>query len=68
MKNSNTTVAPPSTSNQETAFASIDTVALDDVTGGCAACGQTCAAGPAPAPPVTKQPGLFGTFSAFARR
>lgn len=37
MKNTDKTAA---TKNEQTDFASIDTVALDDVSGGCAACGS----------------------------
>lgn len=35
---------------------SIDTVNLADVTGGCAACGQNCAAGAAPQQPQAGGP------------
>ena len=40
------------------AFTSIETAALTNVTGGCAACGQNCGRGPAPQngpKPVTPQ-------------
>lgn len=40
-----TTSEQPTTSTLPT----IDELALDEVTGGCAACGQNCANGPAPA-------------------
>lgn len=54
----------------EETLASIDIVALDDVTGGCGACGQTCANGPAPtaAGAVNKAGLLAAAFSAFSRR
>jgi hypothetical protein len=61
----NTKTPKPTADNNE--IASIDVVALEDVTGGCGACGQTCAAGPAPvatAPRVA----AFRTPFAFARR
>lgn len=36
------------TTDKTETLASIDTLALDNVTGGCAACGQNCGAGAAP--------------------
>jgi len=54
--------------SNDTALPSIDTASLDDVTGGCAACGQSCANGPAPAATGgTKLPALFAAVSAFSR-
>lgn len=54
---------------EETTLTSIDTTSLDDVTGGCAACGQTCANGPAPAATGgSKLSKAFAAFNAFARR
>jgi hypothetical protein len=48
---------------------SIDTASLDDVTGGCGACGQTCANGPASAAAGgSKLPGVFAAVNAFSRR
>ncbi len=41
MKTSKTNA--PTAANDATQLAAIDTAALDDVTGGCAACGQNCA-------------------------
>lgn len=61
---SNTTKTTKPAPNE---IASIDTVALDDVTGGCGACGQAHAAGPtsvATAPRVA----AFRNPFAFARR
>lgn len=56
------------TTNEET-LTSIEAIALDDVTGGCAACGQTCANGPAPAAARTNKLGaLAAAFSSFSRR
>jgi hypothetical protein len=63
MKTSDKTNAAPVTSTDD-AFASIDAIALDDVTGGCAACGQDCAAGPAPKAGAEQQ----NPFAAFTRR
>ena len=41
----------------------IDTAALDDVTGGCGGCGQTCQLGVAPAVAnATQQPRPFSPF------
>lgn len=48
---------------------SIDSASLDDVTGGCGACGQACANGQAPAAAdASKLPAQFAAFSAFSRR
>lgn len=58
----------PITSTNNTQLAAIETAALDDVTGGCAACGQNCAAGPAPAGGGSKLQNAFAAFNAFARR
>ncbi len=68
MKTIKITNALPATSNDET-FISIETTSLDDVTGGCAACGQPglVHAAPATAPAPAAKPG-FNLFSAFARR
>ena len=56
------------TTNEET-LTSIEAIALDDVTGGCAACGQTCANGPAPAAARPNKLGAFAAaFNAFSRR
>lgn len=53
----------------EETLTSIEAIALDDVTGGCAACGQTCANGPAPAAARTNKFGaLAAAFNAFSRR
>jgi hypothetical protein len=60
----NTKTSKPSTNTE---LASIDTVALEDVTGGCGACGQTCATGPAPVATAPKVP-AFRNPLAFARR
>ena len=54
----------PLTSN-DSQLDAIDTVALDDVTGGCAACGQTCANGPAP---VAADSSQLPALAAFSRR
>ena len=62
MKNTKNT---PPASNTE--LASIDAIALEDVTGGCGACGQTCAAGPVPVATAPKVPAFRNPF-AFARR
>ena len=58
------------TGTTEDTLATIDSIALDDITGGCGACGQTSANG---APPVAaagaNKAGLLGAaFSAFYRR
>lgn len=56
------------TSTEDT-LTSIDAIALDDVTGGCAACGQTCGNGAAPTPGGVNKAGLIaGAFDAFSRR
>lgn len=64
------TTDKPSDAATEDTLASIDIVALDDVTGGCGACGQTCANGPAPttAGGVNRAGVLAAAFSAFSRR
>lgn len=48
----------------------IDLAALDAVTGGCGACGQACAAGPAPAAggAAAQIPGIFPTGGTFGPR
>lgn len=65
MKNIKNTPTSP-TNSTEQAFASLETASLDGVTGGCAACGSNCAAGPAPA----AQSGGTGVnpFDAFRQR
>lgn len=66
MKTTDKTTAPLSNDSQ---LAAIDTAALDDVTGGCAACGQTCANGPVPAAAGgSRLANTFAAFSAFSRR
>lgn len=47
--------------NEAAHLAPIEAADLDGVTGGCAACGQNCAAGPAPADSVARPQNLFGT-------
>jgi hypothetical protein len=47
MKNLDKT-STPTTATEDLQLAGIDAVALDDVTGGCAACGQSCSAGATP--------------------
>lgn len=55
--------------NEDTALPSIDTESLGDVTGGCGACGQPCANGPAPAAAgAPKLPALFAAVNAFSAR
>lgn len=65
-----TTLSTASTPNtDDSQFASIEANALEAVTGGCAACGQTCAAGPAPTSAggaAAQLPGLLGALGAFA--
>lgn len=46
MNTTDQTVTPANAPAQN-GFAAIDVDALDDVTGGCGACGQACANGPA---------------------
>ena len=65
MKTTDKTTAPISNDSQ---LAAIDTAALDDVTGGCAACGQTCANSPAPAAGGARLANAFAAYSAFSRR
>jgi hypothetical protein len=49
--------------NEDT-LATIEAVALDNVTGGCAACGQDCANGRAPANDSARQAGTVGASQA----
>jgi hypothetical protein len=66
MKTTDKTAATTSTPSQLDA---IETAALDDVTGGCGACGQACANGPAPAAAGgSRFPARFAALSSFARR
>jgi hypothetical protein len=48
MKTTQRTKAIPTTHANQGEFTAIEVAALDDVTGGCAACGSDCAAGTAP--------------------
>lgn len=66
MKTNDKTHAPRS----NTQLVSIDVAALGDVTGGCGACGQNCANGPAPATAggVNRAGLMAAAFSAFSRR
>lgn len=65
MKNTDNATTTPTTSNDETLI-SIETPALDGVTGGCAACGSNCAAGLAPA--AKTDAAGFDPFKAFVGR
>jgi hypothetical protein len=65
-----TTDKIPTTTINDT-LTSIDANALEDITGGCGACGQTCAMGTtlaAAADSVNNAGRLAEAFGAFARR
>ena len=65
MKTTQQTQTAPTTPANQDAFVAIEVEALDDVTGGCAACGSDCAAGPAPR---ASAPNAASQLDWFARR
>lgn len=58
------TIVPTSNDSQ---LATIDPAVLDAVVGGCGACGQTCAAGPAPDAAGAQVQGLSPLPGTFGR-
>lgn len=59
-------ISPATPTTDEPAFAPIAVDELDTVAGGCAACGMTCANGPAPTVGGAQSPANL--LAAFARR